>query len=112
MRAMRVIAIMLVLVAGLAAGADWYVDPSVPDNTGDGSALRPWRTLEDVFAAGLIESKDKDGNPVNAGAPVKAGDTLWLRSGYHGDINTGGYFNDDYITIAAEAGYTPQLQIS
>lgn len=102
--------LFIILLAGGLSAADWYADPSMPDNTGDGSAISPWRTLEEVFSDGLIESKDKDGGAVNAGAPVKAGDTIYLRSGYHGDINESGYFNDDYITITAEVGHTPQLK--
>ncbi len=43
----------------------------------------------------LIETQDWPSYPyadgmqlvtVNAGAPVRAGDTIWLRSGYHGDL--------------------------
>ena len=34
----------------------------------------------------------------NPGAPVKAGDTLILRSGFHGEIVAIEYYNDDYIT--------------
>jgi len=45
----------------------------------------------------------------NPGAPVRAGDTLRLRSGYHGDLLIDGYYNRDHITLAAEEGHTPRL---
>ena len=41
---------------------------------------------------------------VNAGAPVKAGDTLWLRSGYHGAVTIQGAYNAAPITVAAQPG--------
>ena len=46
---------------------------------------------------------------MNPGAPVQAGDTLWLASGYHGDLDITGAYNASPITIAALPGATPQL---
>jgi len=40
----------------------------------------------------------------------KAGDTILLRSGYHGEIYCRGACNDDYITIAAQKGHTPRVR--
>lgn len=108
-------------------GNVFYVDPINGSMDNDGSAERPWRTLEEVFDNGLIETRiivsypwestpDNYFEPVggfrirNEGAPVKAGDTILLRTGYHGEVWTRGGYNTDYIMIAAEAGHTPTLR--
>ena len=97
-------------------GAEFYVDPINGSPRGDGSAERPWRTIQEVFDAGLIESQQWDRLPYtdqsklvakNTGAPMQAGDTIWLRSGFHGELNIAGYYNAAPITIAAEDGQTP-----
>lgn len=96
--------------------ADHYVDPVAGTDAGDGSAEHPWRTLESVIAAGLIETQSwetlpyAEGTPLvtaHAGAPIKAGDTVWLRSGYHGEIAITNAYNTTPITLAAQAGQTP-----
>ncbi|MBN2131283.1 MAG: hypothetical protein JW741_17415 [Sedimentisphaerales bacterium] len=106
------------LVAVPAEGAEFYVDPVKGSDAGDGSAGRPWRTIQGVFDAGLVESRRWDGLPYtaqselverNAGAPVRAGDTIRLRSGYHGALSVTGYYNPGNITIAAEEGHKPLL---
>jgi hypothetical protein len=101
-----------------AHATDFYIDPQKGAPTGDGSAGKPWRTLQEVVEAKLIETNHWAVLPyqegatlqvVNAGAPIKAGDTIWLRSGYHGDLFIQGGYNKMPITIAAEAGQSPQL---
>jgi parallel beta-helix repeat protein len=113
----------LLLSLGLLApsrawATDFYVDPAAGSMNNDGSATKPWKTLEEVVLAGLIESQIwgklpyADGAtlvPKNAGAPVKAGDTIWLRSGYHGTVTLEGYYNAGLITIAAVPGDEPHL---
>ncbi len=47
---------------------------------------------------------------VNPGAPVAAGDTLWLRSGYHGELFLRGAYNAAPITVAAAPGELPRLR--
>jgi len=97
---------------------EFYVDPVNGSPTGDGSAGRPWRTIQEVFDAGLVESQQWDKLPHtpqsklvarNAGAPVRAGDTIRLRSGFHGELLIDGYYSLGTITLAAEAGHTPRL---
>ena len=99
-------------------GAEFYVDPVNGSPRGDGSAARPWRTIQEVFDAGRIESQQWDRLPYtdestpvvkNAGAPVQAGDIIWLRSGFHGELNITGYYNTAPITLAAEEGHMPCL---
>ena len=111
-------AIAFFLATPLSA-ADYYVDPELGDPGNDGSAAKPWRSLQEVFDKGLVESRDwasfpyKSGSklePKNPGAPVKAGDTIWLRSGYYGDLMISGYYNPDFITIAACEGHTPRFR--
>ncbi len=74
-----------------AEGADFYVDPVSGSPSGDGSAGKPWRTIQDVIAT----------------APIEPGDTIWLRSGYHGALSITGRYNRDMVTIAAQPGHTP-----
>jgi hypothetical protein len=106
------------LIALPARATEFYVDPVNGSPTGDGSASRPWRTIQEVFDAGQVESRQWDKLPYtpqsrlvvrNAGAPVRAGDTIRLRSGYHGDLLVDGYHNGTFITLAAEEGHTPQF---
>ncbi len=108
----------LCLVPSWAQAADFYVDPVNGSPGGDGSAARPWRTIQEVLDAGLVESQQWDKLPYseksklvvkNAGAPVRAGDAIWLRSGYHGDLYIERYYNLGEITLAAEEGHTPRL---
>ena len=82
--------------AGLAA--TYYVDPSVGSMSNDGSYDNPWSTLQQVFEMGKI------------GNPVQPGDTILLRSGYHGEIIHSNAHNSDYITVAAQDGNTPKLK--
>jgi len=95
---------------GLADGAVFHVDPEKGSMENDGSAEHPWRTVQELFEHNLIETRDGAGRIRNPGAPVKAGDTILLRTGYHGQIYCRGAHNDRYITIAAEQGHTPRLR--
>jgi hypothetical protein len=101
-----------------ARAADFYVDPQAGSPDGDGSAADPWRSLQAVVDAGLIESRQWESLPYeqgaalvarNPGAPVGAGDTIYLRSGFHGALSISGYYNSDFITIAAAPGHQPRL---
>jgi hypothetical protein len=112
----------LLLLLSLAAptqAADFFIDPVGGSDSGNGSAGNPWRTLQAVIAANLIETRNWSTLPyqpgatlvtVNAGAPVKAGDTLWLRTGYHGAVTIQGAYNAAPITIASQAGHVPRLR--
>jgi len=118
MTRMLLLCVGLCLVPLCAEAAEFYVDPANGSPTGDGSTSRPWRTIQEVFDAGLVESQQWDKLPYtvqsklvarNAGAPVRAGDTIRLRSGYHGDLLIDKYYNSGTITLAADEGHTPQL---
>lgn len=98
------------VTASLSHAAVFYVDPETGDMGNDGSAARPWKTVQEVFEGNLIQTRDGRGQLKNADAPVKAGDTILLRSGYHGQIYCRGAYNDDYIAIAAEEGHTPKVR--
>jgi len=105
------------LISRLEA-ATYYVDPINGDMSNDGSYDSPWETLQGVFDNRMIETRVYETWPPgpntplivkNEGAPVKAGDIILLRSGYHGSILYMGALNLDYITIAAQEGHTPLL---
>lgn len=97
-------------VLSLSQAAVFYVDPGKGDMASDGSAEHPWKTVQEVFERRLIQTRDGAGRLKNPDAPVKGGDTILLRSGYHGEIYYRGAYNDDYITIAAEKGHKPKVR--
>ena len=117
---MRALALLTCAVIGSTAaparGADFHVDPNGGSDTGDGSATRPWRSLQSVVDR-QVETKNWESLPytgkslvtANAGAPVKAGDTIWLRSGDHGALTIVGAYNTAPVTVAAEVGATPRF---
>ncbi len=88
---------LLMSLGATANAADFYVDPQNGAASGDGSSASPWKTLEAVVSAGEF------------GTTVKAGDTVHLLSGYHGELNlTSGSFNPP-ITIVEDSGQSAEL---
>jgi parallel beta-helix repeat protein len=89
------------LVSTFAIGAhaaDFYVDPATGSSANDGSQQKPWKTLEEVVSAGHF------------GKAVKAGDTVHLLGGYHGEMLVSGGSYSPPITVAAVAGQTAKLR--
>ncbi len=78
-------------IQGSVWAASYYVDPVNGDMDNPGTAESPWRTLAEVFSRNI---------------PFKGGDTIYLRSGYHGDVTVKGQ-NDSYVTIKALPGQIP-----
>ncbi len=116
---MRSALLLLLIVAIPVGAATFHVDPVNGSAKGDGSAAQPWPSLQAVFEAGLVETRDwpeypyEDGMvlvPVHTGAPVRAGDTLLLHAGYHGDVAVEHMYNAAPITIAAAPGETARLR--
>jgi len=110
--------LVALLTATAAPAADFYVDPTNGSSGGDGSAASPWRTLQQVIESGLVETRQWESYPYapglglvveNPGAPVKAGDTIWLRTGYHGEVVIHDAYNAAPITVAAQQGHRPRL---
>ncbi len=118
-RALRsLILLLLGLWATPAWAADFYVDPVHGAMDNDGSRDAPWRTLQEVIEANLIESQEWSSLPYaegatlvpkNPGAPVRAGDRLWLRSGDHGALVIQSYYNAAPIIIQGEPGASARL---
>ena len=108
-RVLGTIATVLLFLAARLPGATFHCDPVKGSPAGDGGAERPWRTIEEVLSAGLIQLRGADGKPANPDAPVKPGDTVLLRSGWHGAIRIPRGYNDRTITIAAEKGQAPRV---
>lgn len=113
------LALAVWLCPALASAEDFYVDPASGSPDGDGSAARPWRTLQEVVEADLIESRNwaslpyADGaalEPVNPGAPIGPGDRILLGSGHHGELVVESMHNAAPITIAPMDGATPTLR--
>jgi len=93
-----------------AAGGDsYYVDPLLGSMDNPGTKEAPWSTLEEVIKYSLIETKNADGVIRNQGAPVKAGDSIILMSGYHGHVVIKKHFNDSQVSVQAEIGESPEL---
>ena len=102
--------VSIMFVGVLIQATDFYVDPVNGNINNDGSAAHPWSTLQEVFLSNKIQSRIYSSGQLvvkNSGAPVRAGDNIILRDGYHGDIIDNNYFNEDYVTIKAAAGHTP-----
>lgn len=115
----RTLLLVCFFMAASASATSFYIDPINGSNGGNGSAAQPWKSLQAVFDAGLIATQDWPSYPYAAGmplvpahptAPVHAGDTLWLRTGYHGDLVVMHAYNSAPITIAAQAGQTPHVR--
>lgn len=96
-------------------GHVFYVDPATGSIGNSGSVSSPWNTLQAVIENNKIESREPESYPYsngaalktkNAGAPVKAGDTIILKAGHHGSITILRYFNSQYINVIAEPGAT------
>lgn len=86
------VALVTLLGPRAASAAEFFVDPVGGSASGDGSAAKPWGTLQQVAGSGAI------------GTLVRAGDTIWLRAGHHGaPVIAGGDFTPA-ITIAAAPG--------
>ncbi|HOP78117.1 MAG TPA: choice-of-anchor Q domain-containing protein [Thermogutta sp.] len=103
----------------MVLGAEYYVDPQNGKPNNDGSKERPWPSLQALFDQGAIETQTWESLPYkpgvklvpkNAGATIRPGDTIWLRTGNYGRLFIQGYYNPDYITIAAEKGHTPRFE--
>lgn len=101
--------IISLLATSICTAQEFYVDPSKGTTKGNGSETQPWRTLEEVIKNNLIETKDVNGNYINQGAPIKAGSTIILKSGYHGHVQIKNAYNDDFIIVTAGINQTPQL---
>lgn len=87
--------VLLTLLATSASAATYYADPEKGNAANDGSAAAPWPGLEACIQAGKL-------------GQLKGGDTLLLRSGFHGEAKWEGE-NADFVTVAAEAGQAPKL---
>ena len=115
-RTFLITSLLVCIFTCLASAKTFHVNPSTGKISNDGSASAPWKTLKEVIDSNKIETREGVsypytwGNPLkakNAGAPVKAGDTLLLYTGYHGDISILRAYNADYITVAAAPNQTP-----
>ena len=110
---------VLIMLPEAARSTEFFVDPLGGDRNNDGSIFSPWRSIQEVFDRGLVESQQWEKLPYkrgvtlvpkNPGAPVKAGDTILLLSGYHGELLIKNAYNSAPITVAAAEGHTPKLR--
>lgn len=100
-------------------GNAFYIDPLNGSASGDGSLENPWQSLQEVIDSKLIQSLKMDVKPYdpavskrieqNSGAPIQAGDTIYLMDGQHGDISILGYFNEEPIIVRNYPGHNPVL---
>lgn len=81
--------------ASTPTGRTFHVKPAGGTSSGDGSADRPWRTLEEVATSGKLRL-------------LRAGDSLLLYSGNHGSPSISGD-KAGTVSILAAPGQTPQL---
>ncbi len=114
MRAFALVVLLLLPVSSFAA--NFYVDPVNGSDLNNGGSATPWKSLQRVFDADLIESREWNSLPYtdssvlvakNPGAPIKGGDTIFLRSGSYGALEIIHYYNSSQITLTAEQGHVP-----
>ncbi len=80
--------VALLLVTSSVFATEFYIDPEHGAPGNDGSAEKPWRSLQAVIDAGLVQTrawnaypfKPESGHlvPKNADAPIKPGDTIFV----------------------------------
>jgi parallel beta-helix repeat protein len=87
----KICVILLVLAINSAYSKNYYCDPVTGNMTNSGTSSLPWSTLQAVFEA------DKT---------FSAGDTIFLKSGYHGLPVIKG-INSDYVVIQNQSKHTP-----
>ncbi len=113
MRKLWLLTVVLGLLSGAAYGAEFHIDPASGSAGNDGSAASPWASLQEVLDGGLVESQEWESLPYaegralvpkNPGAPVKAGDTIWLHEGDYGTLTIQAFYNSDFITVAVPEG--------
>lgn len=75
------------------SGKSYYVDPAIGSMSNDGSSEKPWDTLEHVFWSKKFAS----------------GDTIYLRSGYHGRPTIKGRPSGP-VTIKPQDGHHPTIR--
>jgi hypothetical protein len=99
-------------------GNIFFLNPNSGSISNDGSAEHPWSTLQEVVDNGMIQTQAYTDLPYdgtntlsikNEGGPVRAGDTLILLDGFHGEFNLRGAYNESAITIKAATGHRPML---
>ena len=91
-------------------GNTYYIDPVNGSSEGNGSITNPWRTLQEVIESDLIcyYRHTENNNPessleiVNENAPVKGGDRIILKSGYHGYVSRNNFIFNEWLTIEGE----------
>ena len=89
------VVVFLLWAMGPVHAATYHVDPKTGSMSNSGGANSPWRTLAEVLKSKLGQ--------------VKGGDTILLRTGYHGAVQINGRFNDKVITVSAAEGHAPKL---
>lgn len=90
---------LLILITSVAfqngaSAKTYYVDPAAGNIENSGDAENPWSTLEEVF------KKRKT---------FVAGDTIFLRDGFHGAPSIRGKF-DDFVVILPQTGHEPTFE--
>ena len=118
-RTIALVGLLLVFTPDAAHAAEFWVDPVDGKSGNDGSSSAPWRSLQEVLDMGLVATQAWESLPYEEGAKlvtknpsarVKGGDTIYLRSGYHGALRVLGFYNTKTITVAAEEGHEPRFE--
>ncbi len=86
-------AIILLWLTSLLSASNYYLDPAIGSLANDGSFNSPWNDLKSVLTQKTISD----------------GDTLFLRSGFHGSgFGIIGYHNTS-VVIKAQEGHVPYV---
>lgn len=108
--------ILFCLTPTWSISAQFYIDPINGSHSNNGSSAAPWKSLQRLFDENFIESRQWDSLPhgkssflvpKNPGAPIKSGDTIFLRTGQYGELEITQYYNSGQIYIVADLEHTP-----
>ncbi len=93
--------ILILFLFSLSHSSRFYIDPEKGSITNPGTEDGHWSSLKEVFDGNKISTRKYQTKPAdtlapliarNPDAPVKPGDTLILKDGYHGDILASEYY--------------------
>lgn len=88
-------------------GKTYYLDPVKGSLDGDGSKEKPWPSLEEVIKAKYIATfKKHNGSlqPLDENGPIKGGDRLILKEGYHGVVSKRTMHFKKWLSIEGAVG--------
>ena len=104
---------ILLLAASPVAATTFHVDPVNGSAAGDGSAAQPWQSLQAVFEAGLVETRDWPEYPYEEGMALVTVNADWVTDQQRAALDRFAVFlvtGEENKLFAADGWRTPRLQ--